>query len=163
MRNVESRRGLGDDVWTRAARRIRARDDELTNEWLYCREKDSYVFVGAHADDRGRRNREHRIVPRLNQGGSGCRCVCTVEDNISIVDGQSLEASGPACAGQSGADGRLCDVNAGRVDHVERGKRGARVLNLMGAGDSERELWQSSPWPCRLERAPGAIPSPVLA
>jgi hypothetical protein len=63
--------------------------------------------------------------------------VRAVEDDISILDGQSLKASGPAGAGQSGTDGRLRYLNAGRGDAVERGKRGARVLNLMWTGNTE--------------------------
>src|SRR5215216_3955295 len=46
---------------------------------------------------------------------------------------------------------------------MERRKRGARVLDLMWARDSERELRQGSPRSFRLERAPGAAPGPVSA
>ena len=103
------------------------------------------------------------ITPGLDQGGGGGRRVRAVEDDISILDGESLEASGPARAGQSGADGRLRHVNAGRGDDVERRKRGARVLDLMWARDSERKVRQGSPWSLGLERAPGAAPGPISA
>ena len=103
------------------------------------------IFVGAHPQDDGRGDALHLIPPGFDQGGGGGRGMRAVEDEISIPDGDPLEAPGPAHGCQSDADGLLRNTNAGCIHDVQSRQRGARVLDLVWARDAEREVRQSSP------------------
>src|SRR5215213_2932073 len=80
----------------------------------------------------------YSITPGLDKGHGGGRRVCAVEVDISTINDVALESSWPASRAQSSPDSRLRQVNAGRGDVVQGRQGGARVLDLMGAGNSER-------------------------
>ena len=105
----------------------------------------------------------HIIAPGFDKGGGGGRRVRAIENEISVADSDPLEAAGPAGSCESGADGRFRKMNAGRIDNAQCRQRGAGVLDLMWAGDSDREVRQSSPWSSGLERAPRPLPGPIPA
>ena len=85
--------------------------------------------------------------------GRGGRRMGAIEDEISIPDGDPLEAPGPANGCQSDADGLIRNTNAGCIHNAQSRQRGARVLDWCGPGmPSERAKFPTVLWPRRSAR-----------
>src|SRR5918993_265039 len=161
MRNAKRGGGVRDPLRIGGAWRVCPRDDELTNERPQRRQEGADIFVDAHPQDDGGGDALHLISPGFDQGRGGGRGMGAIEDEISIPDGDPLEAPWPATGCQSDADGLIRNTNAGCIHNAQSRQRGARVLDLVWARDAEREVGQISPRSYGLEGAPGATPGPI--